>query len=105
MNFNELLDYRKSLGYSQLDICTYLGISHPTLIAIEKGRRSLKQIESQKLEKLFKGEVTLVPLQYDASKNVEKSTLSSAFVKEVKLSDGDYLVVTTMTYIKKDRLT
>lgn len=89
----DLKAFRKKYGYSQNDMARYLGISHVTYIAYEKGRRTLSPKLQSQFEQLQKGENRLLP---------DTSLLSTTTMKEVQLADGLYNVITTVVYLKQN---
>ncbi len=106
MNKKEEIDlkaFRKEFGYSQLDMATYLNITAPTYIKIEKGRRTLNYVEKQRIQSLIDGQSTLIPQSFDVKTkkpSYQPESQCNVHTKEVILSDGKYLIVTTTSYIK-----
>lgn len=83
----ELREKRKLYGKSQKNVAEYLGISVPTYIDKEKGRKQFTVKEKMMLENLF-------------SQKPETTTQDGIHTKYVQLKDGLYEVITVTIYRK-----
>lgn len=75
---------RENLGYTQTDICNYLGISQPAYVKYENGETTISMQALEKIAMLFNVE------EYDIMTGDAKtfqSTLAFAFRKEGEISD------------------
>lgn len=52
-----LRDARESIGFTQLEVAEALGVSRPTLVALEQGSRKITGLELRRLARLYQRDV------------------------------------------------
>ena len=78
---------RTERGISQLELAKKLGVSRPSYIAIEQGKRGLTLAEAQKIADLFG--ITLEAMESGLVPNVEKyKQMILAYLRDGTAADG-----------------
>lgn len=80
-----LREARLSIGLTQADVADALGLSRPTLAAVEKGTRKITGLELRRLARLYQRDVAWLLGEEEA----DVATRSALHRATAKLSDAD----------------